>query len=422
MLHLYRWISLFILPFVALFLWQRQRKGKEHPTRLRERFGIATLPRPEGSLIWIHAASVGEANSVLPLIRRLRETHPTHSVLLTTGTVTSAQVLEGKLPEGTFHQFVPIDCWPAIALFLRRWKPDMAIWTESELWPNTVGLTARRHCAMVLLNARMSAKSFRSWQRFPQTAQQLLSYFHLILPQSELDETRFAQLGAPELQMLGNLKHDAPPLPADPDKLEALAEKIGTRHLWLASSTHPGEERMIAEAHAKLKADYPDMLTFIVPRHPERGPKIAAELGELGYRIALRSRDNAINRETDFYIADTIGELGIFYRLADIVFMGGSLVPHGGQNPLEPARLHCALLTGPHTGNFTAICAELDEKEALMRVHTVSELAMAVGLMFHNTALLKKQAEHAFALASEKQGVLERVLLALSPLLQQGDH
>lgn len=419
-IYFYRLLTVLLMPFIYLYLLKRRAVGKEHPARMGERFGKASFPRPQGALVWIHAASVGEAHSIAPLIRRLTEQFPQANVLLTTGTVTSAQLMDAKLPERAYHQFVPVDAWPAVARFLNHWKPDVAIWTESELWPNLITLTESSGCAMVLLNARMSPKSYGLWTRLEGVIRPLVRAFDVICPQSEEDARHYARFGARNVQMLGNLKHDVPPLPADSKAMAALLGQIGDRPVWIAASTHSGEESLIAEAHGKLRNDHPSLLTFIAPRHADRGPKIAAELAEKGCAAVLRSRGEAIDENTDIYIADTMGELGIFYRIAGIVFVGGSLVPHGGQNPLEPARLDCALITGPHTHNFTAICNELEERAALLRVQNVSELVTEVGLLLRDHGRQERVAHAALALALEKQGVLDRVFAALNPLLEKG--
>lgn len=418
-IYVYRLLTLLATPFVYLYLLKRRAMGKEHASRMGERFGKASFPRPQGALIWVHAASVGEAHSIVPLIRCLTEQFPQASVLLTTGTVTSAQLMDAKLPERAYHQFVPVDTWPAVARFLNHWKPDVAIWTESELWPNLVTLTESGGCAMALLNARMSPKSYEMWTKFESVIRPLVRAFDIICPQSDEDAQHYARFGARNVQMLGNLKHDVPPLPADSKAMAALLAQIGDRPVWIAASTHNGEESLIAEAHGKLSNDHPSLLTIIAPRHADRGPKIAAELTEKGFTTVLRSRGEAIDEITDIYIADTMGELGIFYRIAGIVFVGGSLVPHGGQNPLEPARLDCALITGPHTHNFISICNELEERNALLRVQNVSELVTEVGMLLRDHGRQEQVAHAALALAQEKQGVLERVLAALKPLLEK---
>lgn len=419
-LYLYRFLTLLAAPLVYAFLLKRRLMGKEHPERMHERLGKASFPRPQGALIWLHAASVGEAHSVVPLITQLTEQFPQASVLLTTGTVTSAKLMDTKLPERAYHQFVPVDTWPAVSRFLRHWKPDVAVWTESEIWPNLIMMTRARGCPMALLNARMSLGSYHAWTRLRGIIRPLVRAFDLVCPQSEDDAERYTDFGARNLQMLGNLKHDAPPLPADSKDMASLLAQLGDRPVWVASSTHNGEELLLAEAHSKLVLDHPALLTIIAPRHPARGSKIAEELTEQGLQVALRSRGEDITDSTDIYVADTMGELGLFYRIAGIVFIGGSLVPHGGQNPLEPARLDCALITGPHTGNFAAICSELESRKALLRVQNVSELVTEIGTLLRDHAKQEELAQTALKLAGDKQGVLIQVRDALMPLLTRG--
>ncbi|MGB1540146.1 MAG: 3-deoxy-D-manno-octulosonic acid transferase, partial [Rickettsiales bacterium] len=300
-----------------------------------------------------------------------------------------------------------------------HWKPDVAIWTESELWPNLILMTDHRHVPMALLNARMSLKSYHLWSRFRGTIRTLVRCFGLICPQTKEDAERFEQFGARNVHMLGNLKHDSPPLPADSKEMGSLLGQINGRHVWVASSTHQGEEEMIAEAHSKIKIQHPDVITIIVPRHPDRGSRIASRLRDAGYEVRLRSKAETIDETTDIYIADTIGELGIFYRMAGIVFIGGSLVPHGGQNPLEPARLDCALITGPHTDNFANVCAELEAKKALMRVKDIPELSATVSELMRDHEKQETLAHTALALAKDKQGVLDEVLKQLAPLMEK---
>lgn len=419
-LYLYRVLTLLAAPLIYAYLLKRKLLGKEHFERFGERFGKASFPRPQGALVWLHAASVGEAHSVVPLIKQLLEQFPQASVLLTTGTVTSAQLMDAKLPERAYHQFVPVDTWPAVSRFLRHWKPNVAVWTESEIWPNLIMMTRARNCPMALLNARMSLKSYHLWTRFSGVIRPLIRAFDLVCPQSEDDGERFAQFGARNMQMLGNLKHDAPPLPADSKEMAILLAELGDRPVWVASSTHNGEEALIAEAHRKLEPDHSSLLTIIAPRHPNRGQKIASELADNGLNVAVRSQGQPITDDTDIYIADTMGELGIFYRIAGIVFIGGSLVPHGGQNPLEPARLDCALITGPHTDNFTAICSELESRKALLRVANVSELVTEVSRLMRDHSQQEALAHTALQLAQDKQGVLSQVMTSLQPLLERG--
>lgn len=415
----YRLLTLLGSPFVWLYLRYRRAKGKEDPQRFRERLGYASIPRTPGPLIWFHAASVGESISVLPLIEALCKQHPDASVLVTTGTVTSASIVENRLPENAFHQFVPVDQKGAVRRFLDHWKPDLALWVESELWPNLVLMTQSRGIPMALLNARVSSVSVSMWKRFASLARELLQAFTVILAQSDDDARRFRELGAENVKFLGNLKFDSPPLPADPKATGELLTMFGERPTWLAASTHPGEEEQIGEVHQALKQNVQELLTVIVPRHANRGEEIAGQLKDQGLKLARRSKEEAIEEETDIYLADTMGELGLFYRVIDIVFMGGSLVPHGGQNPLEPARLKCAIIMGPHMENFAGISNELKKMQACVTINDAKQLQEAVESLTRDPARQEALAEAALKLVESRQGVLEAILNELEPLLRQ---
>ena len=404
-------------PGLRLALAIRRARGKEDGKRIGERFGRPGRERPEGALVWVHGASVGESLSILPLIERLIAGRPSLSVLVTTGTVTSARLMAERLPDGAFHQFVPIDRRAEVRRFLDHWRPDLALWLESELWPNLLAETAGRGTPIVLVNARMSRRSFARWRRWPGFARFVLTRFALCLAQSEADAERLAALGAPSPSCKGNLKFASPPLPADEDALAGLRAALGDRPVWLAASTHPGEEEIIADAHKRLAGHLADLLTIIVPRHPGRGKGIARELARGGFEVSLRSGGDAIAPGTAIYIADTMGELGLFYRLAGVVFIGGSLVPHGGQNPLEPAQLDSAILHGPHMMNFQPIVAALEKARAVQEVADAAGLAEAVGGLLGNTGERRRRAAAAGQVAAGEAGVVDRYLEALAPYL-----
>ena len=383
-----------------------------------ERVGKAKLPRPEGKLVWFHAASMGESSSVVPVIKRLLEQHPEVKVLLTTVTVTSAKNIGENLPEGALHQFAPVDTPLAMKRFLEHWKPDVAFWVESEFWPNMMTMTHEHGCPMVLLNARVSRRSFRRWQKFRASIEQLLNMFTMILAKSEEDASRLRNLGADtqKVSVQGNLKFSAPALEADPKLTSEILGQIGGRRIWLAASTHAGEEDMMADVHQSVKATYGDLLTVIVPRHSRRGKEIATSIEKKDMRVALRSRGDEITSGTDVYVADTMGELGIFYRLAGIVFIGGSLVPHGGQNPFEPALLDCTILYGPYMDNFKEFCHELEVVHGAVLVKNETELAARVDELLRDQSRQEDIAQAALNAVCAKQTVIDDVLASLEPL------
>ncbi len=410
MLKAYRILSTLLHPAIIAWLRWRTAKGKEDPKRRSERFGQANIPRPDGQLVWIHAASVGEAHSVLPLIEALCERYPQANILLTTGTVSSSTLMQSRLPERAFHQFVPVDTPLAVKRFLSYWQPDLAIWVESEFWPNLLRMTRQRNCPIVLVNARMSDRSYKRWQRHRGFITQLLNCFHTIYAGSRDDKSKFRRLGAEQTEYIGNIKYDAPKLPADPKTTSAILGKIGDRRVWLAASTHEGEEEKIAEVHRALKETYSDLLTIIVPRHAHRGEEVVQALSGQKFTVSCRSKQQVILPETDIYVADTMGELGIFYRLTGIVFIGGSLVPHGGHNPLEPAQLDCAIVCGPHMENFQGMLADLREENAITQVHTLEELQDKVLHLLRDQDMQESLAKNALNLVKTRKGVIANIL------------
>ena len=413
----YRILTMLIAPLLPLWLFIRRLRGKEDRLRFRERFGIASQPRPPGTLLWLHAASVGEANSVLPFIFKMRAHYPHINLLLTTGTVTSAALMQKRLPKDVIHQYAPIDTPKATDRFIWHWRPDFAFWVESEFWPNLIWTANDFGSFMGVINARMSERSFASWQKRPAMIHDMLSCFNLVFAQSVQDGARLKSLGAKHMSCCGNIKYDAATLPCNEDELIAFKNTIGNRPLWLAASTHPGEELLIAEAHKLLSATRKNLLTIIVPRHPARGSSIATELQTFG-KIALRSKQESITTDTKFYIADTLGELGLFYRASDIVFMGGSLVNHGGQNPLEPAKLSCAVLTGPHTHNFSDIYAEMEKAGVVIRVQNAAGLAAQIDKLL-NDAKAREAMQNAVRFwMQDKGGATDRLLENLQPIFE----
>ncbi len=431
LLGLYRAITAVSHPVAAAILAHRTRRGKEDPDRLGERKGIASRPRPDGPLVWIHAASVGETVSVLPLIDRLRADNGL-AVLLTTGTVTSAQIAEarfGKDGEGltpanqqpAIHQYVPLDGPRFVRRFLAHWRPGLAVFVESELWPNIIVETAKTGTPLALVNARMSDRSFRRWQRQPAMIRALLARFDVCLAQSQADAERLAALGAKHVSDTGNLKYDAPPPAVDEAELERLARALAGRPCWIAASVHPIEDAAILKADAILRKDRPDLLTIIAPRHPSVGPAIeTAAVGTHRLAVAMRSRGETPDAETAVYIVDTIGEMGLVYRLAPIVFMGGSLIPHGGQNPIEPAKLETAILHGPNVDNFAAVYAALHAAGGAEGVGDAGLLAERVNALLDEPAEVERMSVAAGEAVATLGGALDRSLAALAPVLPPG--
>jgi len=417
MLSLYRLVSGAGAPLIRLYLRLRKARGKEDEARFGERLGVPGRERPGGALVWAHAASVGESLSLLPLIARLIAERPGLNVLVSTGTVTSARLMEERLPAGAFHQYVPVDRIPYVRRFLDHWRPDVALWAESEFWPNLLMETSARNIPLILVNGRISPRSFTGWQRFGGLIKRLLSEFDLCLGQTDADAERLRQLGARNATSVGNLKFAVPPLPVDDKALATLQDVVEGRPRWLAASTHPGEEDIAAGVHRRLAKAHPGLLTVIVPRHPDRGADIATRLKGLGLTVSRRSAGEVIEPETDIYLADTMGEMGLFFRIAGIAFMGKSLVPLGGQNPLEAARLDCAIVHGPHMMNFEDIGARLDKAGAAIEVGDEEALGDAVSRLLGDDADRARMAAAASNLADAEAGVLDAVLGELRPFL-----
>jgi 3-deoxy-D-manno-octulosonic-acid transferase len=417
LLKTYGGLTSAVRPLVGPLLRHREQKGKEDGARLMERRGVASLARPSGPLVWVHAASVGETNAVMPLIAALRAARPDVKVLLTTTTVTSARLALDRLPPGTLHQYVPFDAPSYAAAFLDHWRPDMVLFTESEIWPSLILAIAERRIPLGLVNARMSPKSYKSWQRLSGISGPLFSRFNVILAQNEKLARWFRDVGGRVVIPVGNLKADAPPPPVDAIKQAAMLRALGERPRLLAASTHDGEEVMIAEAHALLAAQYPNFCTLIAPRHPQRGPLIAAELGALGLRIALRSRDEPLTDETQVYIADTIGELGTLFASVPVAFMGGSLIDRGGQNPLEAVSHGAAVLTGPSVHNFRDEYRALEAAGGSRTVQDGAALAAKVLELMREPAQRETMVAAARDSADRLRGALARTLATVLPLL-----
>lgn len=416
---LYRGTAFVATPLVGQFLRKRLARGREDAQRLGERMGRSGLMRPDGPLVWIHGASVGESLSALPLIEGIRARWPQVTILVTTGTVTSARLMAERLPPGVLHQYVPVDLPGPVRQFLSHWRPACGIVLESEFWPNLLHEAHDRGVELALVNGRISARSYAQWKRFRPAIAHLLGLFSIVLAQSREDLGHFRALGAPHARRVGNLKFAAPPLTADPQEMPKLRAALGDRPRWLAASTHAGEEELVAEAHALLKAAHPKLLTLIVPRHPDRGAEIAALLNARGLRVARRSTGAQPDETTDVYIADTLGELGLWYRLAEIVFVGNSLVPGGGHNMLEPAKLDCAILSGPHTSNFLRVAQEMRAAGAMREVADARNLAAAVSELLRDTAQCQSMRDAAAASAEAEAGALDAILQALAPALER---
>jgi 3-deoxy-D-manno-octulosonic-acid transferase len=416
-LRVYQWASAAGSPMAPQVLARRLTRGKEHPERIDERRGETTLTRPNGPLVWVHAASVGEMLAAVPLIERLRAQD--FEVLVTSGTVTSASLAEQRLPDGAIHQFIPLDAPRFVQRFLDHWRPGLALFVESDLWPNLILSCAERRIPMIVINGRLSERSFSRWRRVPGAISALLSRFDLCLTQSGADAERYTALGAPRVSSTGNLKLDVPAPPVDEPTLKRLQEIIGNRPVIAAASTHPGEEEAVIASHQRLRDKFPNLLTVIAPRHPARGDSIAEIAKLAGLSVAVRSRRAQPMPDIGVYVADTLGELGLIYRLAPIVFMGGSIATHGGQNPIEAIRLGAAVLHGPHVFNFSELYAKLDAAQGAEAVTDAETLTALLGEWLANDAVRQSVASAGATTVEQLGGALKHTLAALNPYLMQ---
>lgn len=378
-LHIYRSLSWTLTPLVKLYFESRLKKGKEDPARFQERWGypsqVREINRP---LIWIHAVSVGEAVSTLPLLKVLHEHCRDAQLLLTTATVTSAKVMEKRLPPYVIHQFAPLDLPQVIKRFLEAWEPDLAIGVESEIWPNMLTLTQEGGIPTILLNGKLSDRSFKRWKMIPSFITSIFEKMTFIGTQTPADKARFVALKAPHVSVMPNLKLLSEPLTVDESALKKLKSQIGKRPHFCAANTHPGEDEIIIGAHQDLKKQYPNFLTILVPRHPKRAEEIRVLIESHGLKVAQRSLDEVIGDDTDIYLADTLGEMGLFYAISSVVFLGATLIPKGGHNPIEPAQLGAFVLHGPHTYSNPRLYEYLQTQGLAKIINTQDELVAAL--------------------------------------------
>lgn len=422
-LDFYRTVMRSSTPLLERLLDKRLSQSKEDPARLSERKGEPSIaPRPSGNLIWLHAASVGEAQSALILIETLLHQNQTLHVLVTTGTVTSAKLMAQRLPNRAFHQYIPIDHPTWMGRFIDHWQPDLVLWMESELWANALSLLGQHGIPAILINARLSPRSFNRWRWIKKTAGQILSNFSLILTQTKQDEESYKTLGATNVKTMGNLKYAAVPLPVDPDSLATLQTATQNRPVWLYASTHEGEEELACRIHQRLKRDIPDLLTVIVPRHPDRRDRIRAICDKYNLRSVLRTTDRIFPQPDDaIYIADTLGELGLFYRLCPIACIGRSFSADGGggHNPIEAAQLGCAVLHGAFIQNLMDIYKDMDEAGAAQLVLNEDDFRETLKILLMDDKKRQALQDAGARFMADRGQVLDRVMAEIQPYLER---
>ncbi len=413
-LFFYKVLIYLFSPLILIYLFIRYLRNKEDHQRFCERLGKATHARPVGPLIWMHGASVGECLSMMPLIKKILHKNEAAHVMVTSGTVTSAQLMKERLPERAFHQYIPVDFPFAANRFVSYWKPDAVLWFESDFWPNLLNRIHQEGVPLVLLNGRISDRSFKRWKKALWFIRPIQKLFTLSFGQTLEDAKRLSILGAPEVVSVGNLKFAATVPPFKRNILADLLNQIGNRTRFCAGSTHYPEEKFMAEIHQAMKQAYPDFLTILSPRHPGRADEIEKMLKGRGLTVARRSRQDKITPETDIYLADTIGEMGLIYQLADFVFVGGSLIPFGGQNMLEPMRLRRTVFVGPYAFNFREIVARAKQENALIEVQSAAELTGNLIQLLKTPEEANIIAQNAEQMALSEMAVLERVYDTLS--------
>ena len=414
---LYRaWVaaSVLLVPFAAYTESRKLRDQGMTAQRAHEKLGVATQDRRgSGPLIWVHAASVGESLSVLALITRMGVLMPDAQFLMTSGTATSANLVARRMPPRTVHQFAPLDAPGPLGRFLHHWKPDAASFVESELWPQMLRRTYATGAPMALVNARMSDKSVATWRKWPRTARYLFEVFDLILTQNDAMAHNMVSMHAPADRVARgiNLKSMAGPLPVDEDALFEARAALGHRPVWVASSTHAGEEAAVLQAHKALLAQFPDLCLILAPRHPERGDEVEALILETGLSCQRRSRAEPVGGQV--YLADTLGDLGLWYALTDLVFLGGSLLPIGGHNPFEVAQSGAAVLSGNHVSAFAETYAQLETEGAARIVADGEDLRKMVAALLSDPDRLAAMTKAAKAFVAGQEDQLDDIATRL---------
>lgn len=417
LLGLYKMAMQACTPLLGMYLQKRSRAGKEDPKRAHERRGQPQLPRPAGVLVWFHAASVGESLSLLALVVRMRHDFPDAHVMVTTGTVTSAALMAQRLPAGAFHQYIPVDHPAWVAGFLNHWKPDVVFWAESDLWPNMLSAIRARDIPAVLLNARMSEDSFRHWRYARGTIAEILSVFNRCLAQNGAEAHRLRTLGAADVRVSANLKYAAAPLPCNDAVLQDLQKICAGRPMILWASTHADEEIRAFALHQKLSALYPGLLTVIVPRHPARADDIVQQARTAGILLARRSKGENIPEGSGVYLADTMGELGLFYRLCRFVVMGGTFADIGGHNPIEPAQLGCSIFWGPVGYNFLTVLEDFRSADAIIEVTDEQDLATKITAALQSPETWYAYGDRAAAMTAQNANVLDDIMADITPVM-----
>lgn len=415
MYQIYRLISILVYPFIKLLLKKRISKGKEDPVRFKEKLGIYKLNRPKGRLIWFHAASIGEFNAILPIIKNISEAFPKLNILVTTVTLTSAKLAANNLPKNAFHQFAPLDCDNIVRKFINYWQPNLVIWTESEFWPNLL-YRAKDQAKVLLINARLSEKSYRRWSYAKALARLVLNCFSLILAQNEESKVFIEKLGIKDVINSGNLKFIAANFSYNQQDFKKLEQELQNRIVVMAASTHPGEEEIFIKIQANLKFIYPKLLMIIAPRHPERKSEVIDKINIKHLNFVTRSSEVEVTPNTDILLVDTIGEFGLFYRLTKIVAMGGSWCKIG-HNFIEPAKLRNIIIFGPRMDNSREVAELFLERKAAILAENQESIQQVIEEYIINPKNFFAIQDNAESTVNEMEKVQEVVMNSLRPFL-----
>lgn len=414
----YKFLMILLTPFFYVLLWRRVNRGKEIPERIGERLGKPSQPRKKGTYLWVHAASVGESLMILPFIEKISQAYPSFHFLMTTATASAARLLEKRLPSGVVHQFLPIDQPYWVERFLSYWEPSLILWAESEFWPSLFLGIRKRKIPLFVINGGVSQASLQKWRFASSLIRETLQATTLCFARSVLQFSRLQALGAPRLKTLGNVKFSVSPLKYSQKEFQAFKNHIGSRPVWVAASTHEGEEREILKAHQIIKQSFPNLLTILVPRHPSRTPFVLKELEALypADRLMVRSHKSLPTVQTEIYMVDTIGELGLFYSLAPVCFIGGSFIPQGGHNLIEPLQLGCIPLYGPHMENFQEVLDVLQEE--WFGVRNGEELASKVLVLLGSQKIHEQYLMRMKNILKKQEEMGEKIIQTLSPYLK----
>ena len=391
MFFAYRILINLIILISPIIILVRIIKNKEHKYRFKEKFCFFSKKRGGGKIIWFHGSSVGEIMSIIPIVEKLENNKSINKILITSSTLSSSKVLSKFKLKKTVHQFFPIDSKFLTEKFLRYWKPSIAIFIESEIWPNMLVNIKKKSIPLILLNARITKRSFMNWKMISSTAKILFNKFDICLPQNYETKKYLKSLGAKKIKLVGNLKFSESKTEKNYIFNNKVKKNFKSKKIWCAASTHNNEEEICAVAHQKLKKKYNNLLTIIIPRHIQRVEEIRNKLTKMSLKVQIHSDNKKINKDTEIYLVDTYGETKYFYNICKTVFLGGSIIDRGGQNPLEPVRFGCKILHGPNVQNFSEVYNLLNRYKLSYKLHNVNQLAVSIKKSFnYNFNIAKK--------------------------------